>query len=260
MLRGGKMSGCSRPTGAALLFFHMITLLIYHVQAFATSFIHTDDPDLLAIPTGIPSSIQLVDLRRNAIHHIDNTSLAALNNLDILKMSFNQLVYVHPRAFCGTQLRALGLNGNNLASVPDISCLENSLEIIYLSSNAIQTIGISDFRKLYVLQKVEIKYNRIHQVSGMDVNLGGSLQILTLQGNFLESLAINWSYFKGLHTIDLGQNQLVELTTAGLNMSVLDTLLLPENNLTCFKVVCAYFFLTLSWQNGDGFFFHLSTS
>ncbi len=220
----------------------VVMLLLWHLDCFLGNRYDGANKGLVAIPSDIPSDVNEVALKENAITEIGNDSLNGLSKLEVLYIGNNQLTSIHPEAFCGTVLRIAGLNNNNLSTVPDFLCLGNTLETVFLGSNRIQAIGTSDFAGLNVLRELYISKNLIQEVEGLDINLGSSLQILNMQVNFLDNLNITWSHFSALRVINLRNNRLQHITTAGMNVSIvtLEKLLLAGNNMTCVDLVGDY--------------------
>ena len=218
----------------------MLMLILCHIGCSYGNRYDGTDQGLVAILSDIPSDVNEVVLKDNAITEIGNDSLSGLSHLEMLYIGNNQLISIHPGAFCGTVLQVAGLNNNNLSTVPDLLCLGNTLETVFLGSNQLQAIRTSDFAGLNVLRELFISKNLIQQVEGLDINLGSSLQTLNMQVNFLDNLDIGWSHFSALRVISLRNNGLQQITTAGMNVSVVEKLLLAGNNMTCVDLVGDY--------------------
>ena len=229
-------SGFLRPCIVAMLLF-------WHLDCSIGNRYDGANQGLVAIPSEIPSDVNEVALKENAITGIGNDSLNGLSKLEVLYIGNNQLTSIHPEAFCGTVLRIAGLNNNNLSTVPDFLFLGNTLEIVFLGSNRIQAIGTSDFAGVNVLRELYISKNLIQEVEGLDINLGSSLQTLNMQVNFLDNLDIGWSHFSVLRVINLRNNRLQQITTTGMNVSIIEKLALSGNNMTCVDLVGDYNYL-----------------
>ncbi len=218
----------------------VVMRLLWHLACSHGNRYDATNQSLVEIPSDIPSDVSEIALKENAITEIGNDSFSGLPNLEMLFIGDNQLLNIHPEAFCGTVLQIAGLNNNNLSSVPGFLCLENTLEVVYLASNRLQAIGTSDFAGLNVLRVLYLSKNLIQEVEGLDINLGASLETLNMQVNFLDNLNITWSHFSVLRVINLRNNSLQQITTAGMNVSIVEKLLLSGNNMSCANLVGEY--------------------
>ncbi len=90
-----------------------------------------NDKNLIAVPSDLPNDVTYVEIKRNSITEIENSSLNGLANLEKLYIGYNQLSSIHPEAFCGTALRLIGLNYNNFTTVPELRCLPSFAESVH---------------------------------------------------------------------------------------------------------------------------------
>ncbi len=170
--------------------------------------LNLQDNELTGVPHLKHHSLITLDLGLNRILYVENGSFEGLPSLRYVYLNHNQIDEVHPLAFCGAQLVMISLTYNTLSAVPQFLCLSDTAQFIYLNRNNISIIQNTDFRDLRVLKHLDLGHNRLSVVSGLDVNLGASLEILLLDGNELEILDLQWSHFsKSLERINLGQNK-----------------------------------------------------
>ncbi len=196
-----------------------------------------NDQNLIAVPSDVPNDVTYVEIKRNHIAKIGNSSLNGLANLEKLYIGHNQLSSIHPEAFCGTALRLIGLNYNNFTTVPELRCLNHTLKTIYLSWNKLQVIRTGDFRDLGVLKDLYLDHNHLYRIEGIDWILGASLQILQLESNLLVDLNITWSRFDILRVINLRDNRIRQFTVMDLNVPIVKRLNLSANHMTCLHLV-----------------------
>lgn len=121
---------------------------------------------LTQIPSNLPLSVKILDLNANNITSLDNRSLAGITNVTKLWLSKNccswnpcgKRVDITDDVFAGmTKLEALDLSFNNLTHVP--KGLPQSLRVLKLSSNQIQSISDEDFYNLHNLKVLKIQGN-----------------------------------------------------------------------------------------------------
>ncbi|XP_069558781.1 toll-like receptor 8 [Brachyistius frenatus] len=121
---------------------------------------------LKKIPGNLPLSLQFLDLNKNKIMSLDKQSFAGLTNVthlwlskncytwnpcgDIIRVKNNSFVHMH-------KLKLLDLSFNNLTKVP--KGLPQSLNVLMLMSNQIQSISKDDFRGLQNLKILKIQGN-----------------------------------------------------------------------------------------------------
>lgn len=177
---------------------------------------------LSRIPTNLPVSVGVLKLDNNKIISLDARSLAGLNNVTHLHLSKN----CYRWNICGTSISIkegsfasmdklvyLDLSFNNLTKVP--KGLPQSLKILKLDSNKIQTIYSDDFRGLWNLDILKLEGNcprcenapfpcetcknrslSIHPAAFYNLT---NLRSLNLGGNSLKSLPPSW--FESLHKL-----------------------------------------------------------
>ncbi len=147
-------------------------------------------------------------LKKNYIRQVRKDSFIDLPSLDDINLANNLIDYVHPEAFCGTQLQVVALGFNTLSKVPEFRCVGMTLKKLYLSGNKLSHVGDPDFRSLEVLKVLHLGRNVLYHVSGLDANLGSSLEFLKIHDNSLQTFDLRWSRFKSLGIIKAAENML----------------------------------------------------
>ncbi|XP_070770277.1 toll-like receptor 8 [Enoplosus armatus] len=121
---------------------------------------------LKEIPANLPLSVEILELNKNKILLLDNSSLAGLTNMTQLQLSKNcyfwnpcgQSVKIMDGSFAPmTNLQALDLSFNNLTEVP--KGLPQTLCTLKLGSNKIQYISEDDLLRLQNLKVLKIQGN-----------------------------------------------------------------------------------------------------
>uniref|UniRef100_A0A3Q3NQK3 Uncharacterized LOC110002071 n=1 Tax=Labrus bergylta TaxID=56723 RepID=A0A3Q3NQK3_9LABR len=191
------------------------------------------DRDLTSIPDDIPENATFLDLNTNQILTVNRTDLRGLSKLLYLSMEYNSMSHIDDRAFEDlVHLRDLLLGSNTLTIVTeDMFQGLFRLENLSLEKNLIQYISPKAFQPLTSLQKVNLCYNRLHQlieivpilqlpnlrelVAGMnrfssfetdDLPFNkSSLKILWFNGNPLRKFSVTKDVFPYLEFLDLSK-------------------------------------------------------
>ncbi|KAM4629545.1 podocan isoform 1-T4 [Polymixia lowei] len=147
--------------------------------------------NLSVVPKGLPRSLVLLHLEKNAIRSIPGDALVSVKNLEYLLLHNNKLRSrsIHPTAFQGLKkLHTLYMYNNQLERVP--RGLPRRAKTLMLLHNAIAEIGRNDLIMLYTLTELNLSYNRVtspklHREAFRKLRL---LETLDLSGNALHSL------------------------------------------------------------------------
>ena len=134
------------------------------------------------------SKLVLLDLSRNKIKNISETSLLDLFNLEYLKLSQNRLVKIENGTFINLiKLIDLDLSNNHLTKL-DKSLLKNSrfLLKLNLSFNEFESFDNELFSNLKQLVSLDISNNSIKSISFLDVGLA-NLTVLNIRFNLITS-------------------------------------------------------------------------
>ena len=132
------------------------------------------------------SQLVLLDLSRNKVKNISETSLLDLFNLKYLKLGQNQLIKIENRTFLNLiKLIELDLSNNHLMNL-DQSLLKSSpfLLKLNLSSNKLKFLDKELFWNLKELVSLDLSYNSIKSFSFLNVGLA-KLTDLNIQFNLL---------------------------------------------------------------------------
>ncbi|KAI4874803.1 hypothetical protein NFI96_021879 [Prochilodus magdalenae] len=110
------------------------------------SYIRIADTNITAIPKGLPSSLSELHLDGNKITKVTTDSLKGLKNLAKLGLSHNEISVVENGSLAMVpHLRELHLDTNSLTAVPAGLPEHKYIQVIYLHSNKIASIGTDDF-------------------------------------------------------------------------------------------------------------------
>eukprot|EP00069_Balaena_mysticetus_P001203 bmy_15167T0 len=189
--------------------------------------------NLSRVPAGLPRSLVLLHLEKNAIRSVDADVLTPIRSLEYLLLHSNQLRAqgIHPRAFQGLKrLHTVHLYNNALERVP--SGLPRRVRTLMILHNQITGIGREDFATTYFLEELNLSYNRItspkvHRDAFRKLRL---LRSLDLSGNRLRTLPPGLP--RNVHVLKIKRNELAALARGALaGMAQLRELYLTGNRL-----------------------------
>uniref|UniRef100_A0A8C6UAW4 Decorin n=1 Tax=Neogobius melanostomus TaxID=47308 RepID=A0A8C6UAW4_9GOBI len=110
------------------------------------SYIRIADTNITDIPKGLPSSLSELHLDGNKISKVTAESLNGMKHLAKLGLSDNEISSVENGTLANVpHLRELHLDNNALTSVPAGLPDHKYIQVVYLHSNKIATIGTEDF-------------------------------------------------------------------------------------------------------------------
>lgn len=185
------------------------------------------------MPAGLPRSLVLLHLEKNAIRSVDAEVLTPIRNLEYLLLHSNQLQApgIHPLAFQGLKrLHTVHLYNNALERVP--SGLPRRVRTLMMLHNQITGIGRDDFATTYFLEELNLSYNRITspQVHRDAFRKLRQLRSLDLSGNRLQTLPQGLP--RNVHVLKVKRNELAALARGSLaGMAQLRELFLTGNRL-----------------------------
>ncbi|XP_018407966.1 PREDICTED: podocan [Nanorana parkeri] len=188
---------------------------------------------LTHIPSGLPRNIVLLHLEKNNIRSIAEDVLTQIKNLEYLLLHNNRLRArgIHPSAFLGLKkLHTLHMYNNLLEKVP--AGLPRRVKTLMLLHNQITGLSKDDFNSTYIIEDLNLSYNKImsssvHKDAFRKLRL---LKTLDMSGNKLKSLPHGLP--KNLEILKLKENEIGSIpqdTLAG--MSKLKELYLSFNKL-----------------------------
>ncbi|XP_063463542.1 podocan isoform X4 [Pan paniscus] len=189
--------------------------------------------NLSRVPAGLPRSLVLLHLEKNAIRSVDADVLTPIRSLEYLLLHSNQLRAqgIHPLAFQGLKrLHTVHLYNNALERVP--SGLPRRVRTLMILHNQITGIGREDFATTYFLEELNLSYNRItspqvHRDAFRKLRL---LRSLDLSGNRLHTLPPGLP--RNVHVLKVKRNELAALARGALaGMAQLRELYLTSNRL-----------------------------
>uniref|UniRef100_A0A8D0XYT2 SCP2 domain-containing protein n=1 Tax=Sus scrofa TaxID=9823 RepID=A0A8D0XYT2_PIG len=189
--------------------------------------------NLSRVPAGLPRSLVLLHLEKNAIRCVDADVLTPIRSLEYLLLHSNQLRAqgIHPRAFQGLKrLHTVHLYNNALERVP--SGLPRRVRTLMILHNQITGIGRDDFATTYFLEELNLSYNRITsaQVHRDAFRKLRQLRSLDLSGNRLHTLPPGLP--RNVHVLKIKRNELAALARGALaGMAQLRELYLTGNRL-----------------------------
>ncbi|XP_037683131.1 podocan isoform X2 [Choloepus didactylus] len=189
--------------------------------------------NLSRVPAGLPRSLVLLHLEKNAIRRVDADVLTPIRSLEYLLLHSNRLRArgIHPLAFQGLKrLHTVHLYNNALERVP--SGLPRRVRTLMILHNQISGIGRDDFATTYFLEELNLSYNRItspqvHRDAFRKLRL---LRSLDVSGNRLHTLPPGLP--RNVHVLKVKRNELAALARGALaGMAQLRELYLTGNRL-----------------------------
>jgi Leucine-rich repeat (LRR) protein len=189
---------------------------------------------LLDIPEAVQSlsALKTIDLGRNRISSIANSSLAGLSSLIGLKMDHNRVSGLSPAALAVLpNLQILNLGGKRIREVERGSFTQNKkLQAVRLDANQISDI-VGLFNDLPALRWLNISDNQIQKFDYFLLPV--SLNWLDIHKNQIEDIG---NYFDkedelNIHTMDISFNKLETITAKSIPDKI-QTLSLNDNLIT----------------------------
>ncbi|KAI7808657.1 immunoglobulin superfamily member 10 [Triplophysa rosa] len=133
---------------------------------YAPAEVHCTFRSLVAVPAGISTGVQRINLGFNTINHITNVSFHGLRHLELLMM-----------------------HGNNVQNIPDGAFQDlASLQILKMSYNKLRIITGHTFSSLTSLVRLHLDHNRVEFIHPDAFHGMTSLRLLHLEGNHLQKL------------------------------------------------------------------------
>ena len=200
VLRGNRLSTVSR----------------FHFSSEFLSYVDLSDCGLEQFPSGLPGSVQYLQLRHNRLRTMSRRDLVDVAaELNILVLDENRLEHIDDDAFETTaNLQQLWLNGNRLRAIP--RSLPASLRRLFVDSNRLQSLTAADFPPplsgAWQLDTLSAMSNNISLVSGDALTSLSQLSSVDLAANRIRKLHADTFAGNGrLRTLTLSKNPLEEL-------------------------------------------------
>ena len=187
------MSGCRIFTSV---------VLAYAVSTALASSYTCNDCALARIPASIPPETTHLYLKGNRMRTVARSSLVGLKNVRLLDVSGNRLNNIELDSFTGLRITKLVLSFNELAIVPHIEPLANSLTSLDLRSNLITTIEPHTFKNFTKLKFLYFTANSITALDEFSLHAPLTrLHKVCIDGNPLDTL--NSRAFAGMQADNL---------------------------------------------------------
>ena len=174
----------------------------------------------IAILPTFPNSLVVLDLRRNHIITIDNTSFANMNGLQGINLMFNWLTHIPHKTFqTNRNLKLLQLAYNNISDIKYDAFGENSiLETLILHHNRIHELAFLRYTDFSFLKIIDLSNNKIR---GLTANLFPE-KIEEIFLNYNDIQVIEGYTFKQsskLRYVNLRMNQISSLSKIALDVA-----------------------------------------
>lgn len=161
-----------------------------------------------------PSNLTELDISMNSLSDLPLDTFKELNNLKVLKLSWNPQIFknLSPSAFRGlTSLEILELKTCKIDEISGLTfyLLENLLELD-LSHNSIWDLPYMFlFRELVNLKILKINSNSLEKIKSTTFKELKSLTILDLSHNMINKIDQNsFSFLENLEKLNLGSNRI----------------------------------------------------
>ncbi len=139
------------------------------------------------------------------ITDIDDLTFSKESNLVLFELQNTALVGIGDEAFCGTRIVYLYLEKNKLRTIPNTTCISETLKEMYLQGNRINHINNS-LGFLTALKILDISDNGL-AYAPYNALCGTSLTRLTLSGNRLTS-TMNFSCIHDISIVEMNKNDI----------------------------------------------------
>nr|XP_014092231.2 uncharacterized protein LOC106618861 [Bactrocera oleae] len=171
----------------------------------------------------VRATLESLSIVNGKLTQIPSRALNGMQKMSALDFDYNEIVRIEDYSFYGLRLSKLNMKGNQLQSIPEHAFvgLEESIQEIDLSENALRTFPLLSLRKLDYLRTLRLSNNKISTFYG-DITLATnnasaaatvlrlpSLIFLDLSSNqFTDIVNDCFSAFPQLKTLSLYANQI----------------------------------------------------
>lgn len=160
--------------------------------------------------------LEVLDLSRNALNSewINRDTFAGLIRLLDLNLSNNKIDRIDRHVFRGLySLQQLDLGQNLIEKLSDNSFTDlKNLNSLILSNNRLKQVNQFDFSELYVLKLLWLDSNYVTEIHDKAFENLTHLHDLGLNDNKLEEIPSNMKSLRFLKSLDLGKNQISDIT------------------------------------------------
>ncbi|XP_055707210.1 toll-like receptor Tollo [Phlebotomus papatasi] len=187
------------------------------------------------------TQVVVLDLSHNELtsEWINGATFRGMRRLIVLDVSSNRISRLEVTTFRDlTSLQILRLQENQIEVIPDGIFLDlGNLHTLVLSNNRLSTVDATTFQGLNTLSLLSLDYNRIARIDRAALkNCSGTLQDLHLNGNKLHRVPDVLYDVPQLKTLDLGENQIINIDDASFSgMVQMFGLRLTENSIETIK-------------------------
>jgi len=186
------------------------------------------DTNLEVMPMTLNPSMKTLILRNNNFHSVD-ASMNFYQELELVDLSSNHLVFIPDRAFSNQRrLVELRINSNKISELSErtFSGL-GKLQFLNLGENLIESIPNKAFRSLRLLKELKLGSNRISEIENRAFVHLVEVKIIDLSDNLLENIPTEaLQYLAKLAELNLANNNLKLISDQSLpqlfKLSVLD--------------------------------------
>ena len=153
--------------------------------------------------TCLNDTLETIKLARNWLSEVKVGAVSTLPRMTTLLLAHNVLANIEYNAFCGTQLEIINLSNNSLTSIPNLTCIGNTLKKILINKNQLSAIMPADsFMHTRRLEYLDLATNSIVDISPLS-KLGPSLEYMILARNQINHVGDMFYSFNRLVKLDL---------------------------------------------------------
>lgn len=161
--------------------------------------------------------LEVLELSHNELTSswINRDTFAGLIRLIELNLAYNKITKIDRHVFRGLySLQILDLGYNVIESLADNSFTDlKNLQALTLSNNRLKTVNRFDFSELYVLKLLLLESNQIEVIDERAFENLTHLHDLSLNDNKLQVIPTGMKSLRFLKSLDLGKNQISDITT-----------------------------------------------
>lgn len=161
--------------------------------------------------------LEVLDLSKNELTSlwINRDTFSGLIRLIDLNLSHNKITKIEKHVFRGLySLQLLDLSHNLIEKLADNSFTDlKNLNGLLLNNNRLKQINHFDFSELYVLKVLSLSSNFIETLHEKSFENLTHLHDLNLNDNKLEAIPFGMKQLRFLKSLDLGKNQITDITT-----------------------------------------------